>query len=89
MWKSLRFEFFTANPYSRKTCNESGRAFDKSCDLKVHAPIHSGATPFKCAEHHEGFGELFAVEEACIENTRDKAQTSHPSSTKEEVPKTP
>ena len=44
-------------------CDECGRRFARSTDLKVHLPVHSDDKPYKCGECHKMFTRFSTLKE--------------------------
>ena len=44
-------------------CNECGRRFARSTDLKVHMPVHSEDKPYKCGECEKMFTRFSTLKE--------------------------
>lgn len=44
-------------------CNECGRRFARSTDLKVHLPVHSEDKPYKCGECEKMFTRFSTLKE--------------------------
>ena len=54
------FFFLGEKPFE---CNECGRRFARSTDLKVHMPVHSEDKPYKCGECEKMFTRFSTLKE--------------------------
>lgn len=56
-------------------CNECGRRFARSTDLKVHMPVHSEDKPYKCGECEKMFTRFSTLKEHIRTHTGNRLQT--------------